>query len=139
MGTYLQWVVDAWDVLSPELIRNSFKSCGIKNKADGTEDDLINCFKPDGPIPEGLAHLKSQTATVVEPPGLEPEGCHAEEVMMALEEVAAFGGNGDSDSEDSSEEEMDDGLSVHTIPVPAGLAGGLFLQCFYSVGVVYHC
>ena len=109
MGTYLQWVVDAWDGLSPELIRNSFKSCGIKNK------------------------------TVVEPPGLEPKGCHAEEVMMALEEVAAFGGNGDSDSKDSSEEEMDDGLSVHSIPVPAGLAGGLFLQCFYSIGVVHHC
>ena len=139
MATYLQWVVDAWDGLSPELIRNLFKSCGITNKADGTKDDLIHCFKPDGPIPVGLAQLKSQTATVVEPPGLEPDDCHAEEVMVALDEVAAFGGNGDSDSEDSSEEEMDDGLSVHTIPVPAGLAGGLFLQCFYSIGVVHHC
>ena len=112
MAIYLQWVVDAWDGLSPDLIRNSFKSCGITNKADGTEDDLIHCFKPDGPIPEGLAQLKAQAATVVEPPVLEPEDWHAdeEEVMMALEEVAAVGGNDDSDSEDSSEEEMDDGL-----------------------------
>uniref|UniRef100_A0A915D8T7 Brinker DNA-binding domain-containing protein n=1 Tax=Ditylenchus dipsaci TaxID=166011 RepID=A0A915D8T7_9BILA len=30
-----------------------FKFCGITNATNGTEDDSIHCFKPDGPVPSG--------------------------------------------------------------------------------------
>jgi hypothetical protein len=63
MDIYLQWVVDAWDSLPKELIASSFKTCGISNTLNGTEDDLIHCFKPNGQCPEGrnlleLAHME---------------------------------------------------------------------------------
>lgn len=51
MDTYLQWIVDAWEQLPKELIIKSFKGCGLTNALDGSEDALIHCFKPDGPIP----------------------------------------------------------------------------------------
>ena len=41
----LHWFVAAWRELEerPELIRRSFKVCGISNNLDGTEDKLVRC------------------------------------------------------------------------------------------------
>ena len=36
-----QWILEAWDDISAEMIIKSFKKCGISNKLDGTEDDLL--------------------------------------------------------------------------------------------------
>uniref|UniRef100_A0A914E307 DDE-1 domain-containing protein n=1 Tax=Acrobeloides nanus TaxID=290746 RepID=A0A914E307_9BILA len=58
MAEYLQWIVDAWDSLPKELISKSFKSCGITNATDGSEDDEIHCFKADGPVPSGRILLQ---------------------------------------------------------------------------------
>nr|CAD2131893.1 unnamed protein product [Meloidogyne enterolobii] len=58
MKIYLNWIVEAWKIISEETISKSFKLCGVTNAIDGTEDDEINCFKPDGPVPEGRALLK---------------------------------------------------------------------------------
>ncbi len=43
----LNWVVAAWRELQkrPELIRRSFKVCGISNDLDGDEDELVRCSK----------------------------------------------------------------------------------------------
>ena len=43
----LDWVVAAWRELQerPELIKRSFKVCGISNNFDGTEDKLVRCTK----------------------------------------------------------------------------------------------
>ena len=62
MTLYLDWVVDAWEGLSRELIEKSFKSCGITNALDGSEDDLIHVFKPDGELPNRLQALKDARA-----------------------------------------------------------------------------
>lgn len=62
MNEYLQWIVEAWEALPNELIKKSFKSCGIGNRIDGSEDHFINCFKSDGPIPEGAVLLKEARA-----------------------------------------------------------------------------
>jgi hypothetical protein len=50
MEVYLQWIVDAWEQLPKELIIKSFKGCGLTNALDGSEDKMIRCFKPTGPI-----------------------------------------------------------------------------------------
>jgi hypothetical protein len=55
---YLNWVVIAWDQLSTDIIARSFKICGITNAADGSEDDLIHCFNPEGPVPTGRELLR---------------------------------------------------------------------------------
>jgi hypothetical protein len=35
------WVKDAWEKIDTNLIRRSFKCCGISVKTDGSEDDMI--------------------------------------------------------------------------------------------------
>ena len=40
----INWVGDIWysdKIINKELIKNSFKVCGLSNKIDGSEDDLI--------------------------------------------------------------------------------------------------
>ena len=39
--TVVDWVNRSWNALDVNLIRRSFKCCGISNKRDGTEDDWI--------------------------------------------------------------------------------------------------
>ncbi|KAF7637694.1 hypothetical protein Mgra_00001994 [Meloidogyne graminicola] len=60
MLTYLSWVADAWDSIPTEDIKRSFKVCGITNEIDGSEDELIHCFKKEGQIPLGLEKLKEE-------------------------------------------------------------------------------
>ena len=38
----LLWVNKAWQEIPAELVIRSFKSCGISNALDGTEDDAVN-------------------------------------------------------------------------------------------------
>lgn len=37
----LRWIKESWLSISPDIIRKSFKKCGITNALDGTEDDLF--------------------------------------------------------------------------------------------------
>ena len=37
----LRWIKDAWDSVTPDTVRKSFKVCGISSALDGTEDDLL--------------------------------------------------------------------------------------------------
>lgn len=108
MMVYLQWVCDAWDQLPTDLIKGSFKACGITNAVDGSEDNLIHCFKPHGPIPEGLALLKEKSA-VAEAPAVEPEDEYDESVgvLQEIEIVEAVAVN-ESDSESSTADDDDD-------------------------------
>ena len=39
----MQWVKEAWESLSAEIVRKSFKKCGITSAMDGTEDDQLFC------------------------------------------------------------------------------------------------
>ena len=40
-STLAQWVGEAWNEISPRLIRNAFKCCGISVNMDGSEDDMV--------------------------------------------------------------------------------------------------
>ncbi|KAH7673016.1 pogo transposable element with KRAB domain-like protein, partial [Aphelenchoides avenae] len=55
---YLQWIVDAWKSIPREALAASFKTCGITTATDGSEDGLIHCIKPNGPIPSARAALE---------------------------------------------------------------------------------
>ena len=37
----LQWVHEAWQEIPAEMVMKSFKTCGISNALDGTEDDEL--------------------------------------------------------------------------------------------------
>ena len=37
----LRWIKNAWDKVTPDIIRKSFKKCGISNAIDGSEDGLL--------------------------------------------------------------------------------------------------
>ena len=39
--TVANWVKDLWNAVNVNLIRRSFKCCGISNNRDGSEDDWI--------------------------------------------------------------------------------------------------
>uniref|UniRef100_A0A915MZS3 HTH CENPB-type domain-containing protein n=1 Tax=Meloidogyne javanica TaxID=6303 RepID=A0A915MZS3_MELJA len=52
LDVVLDWVYRSWSELSKEVIVNSFLACGLSNPLDGSTDDKIACFKPDGPIGE---------------------------------------------------------------------------------------
>lgn len=67
----MEWIANAWQALTPELIARSFVTCGI-NATDGSEDDAIHFFKLDGPCPAGraqldAAHHTNNNATTEEP------------------------------------------------------------------------
>ncbi|KAI1696976.1 hypothetical protein DdX_18767 [Ditylenchus destructor] len=54
---YLRWINDAWNALPDEAISKSFKSCGITNAVDGSEDEKIVCFRQAAPM--GFEKLRS--------------------------------------------------------------------------------
>ena len=66
----------------------------------------MHCFKPHGPIPEGLQVLKAQTNADVQPPVAIPEDEHDEQEVQMLEVVDAPPRADDGSSDDS--EESDD-------------------------------
>ena len=37
----LKWVKQSWVEIPAEMVRKSFKTCGISNALDGTEDDEV--------------------------------------------------------------------------------------------------
>jgi len=43
----LRWIKEAWQEIPEEMVKKSFKSCGISNAMDGTEDDAI--YTEDSP------------------------------------------------------------------------------------------
>lgn len=54
----VNWVVAAWDKLDKDLIRESFRVCGLSVKTDGSEDDLILCFRKGQPCAAGQEALR---------------------------------------------------------------------------------
>ncbi len=61
----VDWVVAAWDKMDKDLIRESFRVCGLSVKTDGSEDDLILCFREGQRCAvgrEALRQLRLQSA-----------------------------------------------------------------------------
>ena len=43
----IEWILSAWNDISFETIRMSFKSCALTTALVVDEDDQIHCFKPE--------------------------------------------------------------------------------------------
>ena len=58
----VKWVIKSWQAISNETVAKSGlkKSCGLALAVDGTEDDLISCFKEGKKCDEGRALLQTQ-------------------------------------------------------------------------------
>ena len=50
----VEWILEAWNSLSKDVIKSSFKSCGLNISVDGSEDHLIHCFRDDQTFLRGL-------------------------------------------------------------------------------------
>ncbi|KAI1721438.1 thioredoxin domain-containing protein [Ditylenchus destructor] len=82
MDVYLEWIVEGWEAVTADMIKESFKTCGITNSLDGSEDDLIHCFKEAGPVPEGRKLLEDARA------GINDEPLRIEDEEIEVEEEA---------------------------------------------------
>ena len=60
----VEWILSAWNDISCETIRKSFKSCALTTALDGDEDDQIHCFKPEeNPFVAILGDIAEATPT----------------------------------------------------------------------------
>ena len=108
MEVYLEWIVNAWDRLPLELICRSFKTCGITINTDSSEDEMVRCFKSQGPIPEGLKFLKEKSMADALAPEVIPEDEHdpQEEAMMEVRMQQVVDGQKETtDDSDASDDE----------------------------------
>ncbi|KAI1712065.1 hypothetical protein Ddc_12656 [Ditylenchus destructor] len=91
MDVYLEWIVEGWEAVTADMIKDSFKTCGITNSLDGSEDDLIHCFKEAGPVPEGRKLLEDARAGINdEPLQIEDDEFEAEEEQYDSDKTFEF-------------------------------------------------
>ena len=64
LSDFARWIDEAWQKISTEQIKNSMKQCGITTSTDGSENHLIECFKPGNPCHDGLKMLNSDGAAL---------------------------------------------------------------------------
>ena len=49
----IEWILEAWKNVRIDVIKSSFKSCALNIAIDGSEDELIHCFKENQPCSAG--------------------------------------------------------------------------------------
>ena len=54
----VEWILEAWENLSKNLITRSFNTCTLNLATDGSEDEFIYCFKKEGACPNIADRLK---------------------------------------------------------------------------------
>ena len=93
----VNWILEAWEKVSPETIKTFFKSWALNLNTDGSEDDLIHCFKEKEPCKAEREIFKSQLSilTVKDIHPFETDGSDA--ATAALEFLAL---DEDNDVED---------------------------------------
>ncbi|XP_044028000.1 uncharacterized protein LOC122864529 [Siniperca chuatsi] len=105
----VDWVVAAWDKLDKDMIRQSFKVCGLSVRTDGSEDDLILCFREGQPCAAGreaLTQLRQRSRE---------NRCEAAQEEEDEEELLnnEFAFLDDDDDEEDFEQENSDHMSLH--------------------------
>ena len=60
----LQWVCQAWESVTKEVVCKSFKTCGISVNSDGSEDVEIHCIKSGNVAEDATAEIARQTAAL---------------------------------------------------------------------------
>ena len=60
----VEWILSAWNDISCETVRKSFKYYALTTALDGDEDDQIHCFKPEeNPFVAILGDIAEATPT----------------------------------------------------------------------------
>jgi hypothetical protein len=91
------WIDLAWKQISSDIIVKSFKICSITTNIDGSEDDLIECFKDNKPNSSGREILRLKN--------------HQLQDMNIVSQDDELGIENDSDSEGSDVEvDFDDNI-----------------------------
>ena len=60
----IEWILEAWKIVRIDVIKSSFKSCALNIVIDGSEAELIHCFKENQPCSAGLQRLKVMANTI---------------------------------------------------------------------------
>ena len=60
----LEWVKECWEALPIELIKKSFRACGVSVNIDGTDHGEIHCLKPGRVAVEAREAITTETATL---------------------------------------------------------------------------
>ncbi|MES9880141.1 MAG: hypothetical protein ABW185_04590 [Sedimenticola sp.] len=97
----LRWIKDAWGTITPEMIRKSFKKCGITSALDGTEDHMFQ-QSDDEEVDEFEGFSRDDVAI---------EEQFLENVTMNDEVELS-----DSDSADTDTDTQDDNLTDYESP-----------------------
>ncbi len=63
----VQWVKEAWDSVSSDIIKKSFRACGISVSTDGTEDGEVHCMKEAEVAFPAREIVKEATAALLQP------------------------------------------------------------------------
>jgi hypothetical protein len=61
----VQWVKEAWNAISTDVVQKSFRVCGISVKPDGTEDGEISCIKEGGITSQAKAIIEQETSKLM--------------------------------------------------------------------------
>ena len=60
----VEWLIKSWLEISSETLTKSMKSCDLALAIDGTQDDLISCFKEGEKCAAGKDLLKTQMSNL---------------------------------------------------------------------------
>ena len=60
----VEWILETWKNVRIDVIKTSFKICALNIAVDGSEDQLIHCFKDDQPCSAGLHPLNVMANTI---------------------------------------------------------------------------
>ena len=103
--TVVSWILEAWEKLSSEIIRKSFKECALNLKTDGTEDGLIHCFKEKEPCQAEKEILNSQKSILTEK-ATDPFNINEKDVAIATPEFLTV---------DEDDDEADEDIDITTL------------------------
>ena len=63
--TIVLWILEeVWKHHDSAMIASSFRSCGVCLADDGSEDEMIHCFKEHQPCHSGMERLKVMASTI---------------------------------------------------------------------------
>ena len=65
-STIVNWILEAWEEVSPKTIKKSYKSSALNLATDGSEDNLNHCFKEGEPCKAREKILQSQLSILTE-------------------------------------------------------------------------
>ena len=93
----VQWVLQAWESLSKEMIINSMKSCALGLVVDGSEDDKISWFHEGKKTSDGRKALENQMKLSSTIELNEDPFTHTEEDIAAAPSFTIINENDDED------------------------------------------